>query len=203
MKELDLFQIVEGHLLEDARPSVYLESAAERNEFENHPFSMLLKLKGSPQPPKYHPEGDAWNHTMMVVDEAAQRKAQSGDARTLMWAALLHDLGKPGTTKIKNGKIISYGHDALGAKLAREFLLFFGCDETFIDGVVTLVQWHMQILYFENKLPFFKEQELRQKADMQEVGLLSLCDRIGRKDSDEQQEQKKVERFVKKIEGEA
>ena len=203
MKELELFRSIEGHLLEDERPSVYLESAAARNEFENYPFSMLLKLKGSPQPPKYHPEGDAWNHTMMVVDEAALRKAQSGDARTLMWAALLHDLGKPGTTKIKNGKIISYGHDALGAKLAREFLQFFGCDERFIDGVVALVQWHMQILYFENKLPFLNEKELREKADMREVGLLSLCDRIGRKDSDEQQEKQKVERFVKKIEGDA
>ena len=200
---LELFTTIQGHLLEDDRPSLYLEKAAELPEFHSHPFSMLLKLKGSPQPLKYHPEGDVWNHTLLVIDEAAKRRHQSSDALTFMWAALLHDLGKPGTTKIKNGKIISYGHDTLGAKLAREFLEFFGCDDAFIDEVVHLVQWHMQLLYFEKSLPFFKEAELREKANIDDVGLLNLCDRIGRKNSDELQEEQKVQRFVRKLKGDS
>ncbi len=200
---MELFTAIEGHLLKDERPSVYLEHAAELPEFGSHPFLMLLRLKGSPQPPKYHPEGDVWKHTMLVIDEAAERRDQSNDARTFMWAALLHDLGKPGTTKIRNGKIISYGHDTLGAKLAREFLQFFSCDESFIEEVVKLVQWHMQLLYFEKSLPFFKEAELRENANIDDVGLLNLCDRIGRKNSDKQQEQQRVDRFVRKLKGDS
>ena len=194
-----LFFSVEGHLLSDNRPSLYLNAAAGEPLFSSRPFSMLLDLKSVPQPPEYHPEGDVWNHTLLVVDEAAALRDHASDVRAFMWAALLHDLGKPGTTRMRNGKIIAYGHDTLGATLARDFLSAFGCDTDFIDRVVSLVQWHMQILYFELSLSFFKPEALLANANVDDIALLSLCDRLGRKGADRDQERLKVQRFLQKI----
>lgn len=65
---------------------------------------MLHRLKGTEQSLLHHPEGDVWNHTLLVVDEAANVKNKSTDAAVFMWAALLHDIGKPDTTT-KPGKV--------------------------------------------------------------------------------------------------
>ncbi|WP_019894874.1 multifunctional CCA addition/repair protein [Hydrogenovibrio halophilus] len=53
-------------------------------------FPELAALKGVTQPSKYHPEGDVWTHTRMVLDQACQLS----DALSVRWAALMHDLGK-------------------------------------------------------------------------------------------------------------
>jgi putative nucleotidyltransferase with HDIG domain len=48
---------------------------------------------------------------LLVVDEAAKRKAYSTDQRVFMWAALLHDIGKPASTRLRKGRITAYNHD--------------------------------------------------------------------------------------------
>ena len=110
-----LFDRVEQHLLGDERPSEAIREMADTPAFDTYPFSMLLRLKTTGQSPKHHPEGSVWNHTLLVVDEAARRRRESADARVFMWAALLHDIGKPDTTRNRNGKITAYNHDAVGA----------------------------------------------------------------------------------------
>ena len=75
-----LYQEMEHHLLNDAAPSVYFNHIKHRPEFQAFPFDMLYKLIGTRQSPKHHPEGSVWNHTMMVVDEAAKAKDHSSDA---------------------------------------------------------------------------------------------------------------------------
>ncbi len=84
-------------------------------------YARLAQLASSEhitgQSPQHHPEGSVWNHTLLVVDEAAKIKEQSADPRTFMWAALLHDLGKPSTTMRRKSKITSYDHDKVGAQL--------------------------------------------------------------------------------------
>lgn len=59
---------------------------------------------------------------MMVLDEAANLRSQSKSPDSFMWAVLLHDVGKPATTKEENGRISSYGHEVVGEKLAVNFL---------------------------------------------------------------------------------
>jgi putative nucleotidyltransferase with HDIG domain len=84
-----------------------------------------MRLKKVPQSPKHHPEGNVWNHTMLVVDEAAGKKGQSKDPEAFMWAALLHDIGKADATNQKKGRITAYNHEKVGAEQAGEFLREF------------------------------------------------------------------------------
>lgn len=115
----------------------------------------MKALTDTPQSPLYHPEGSVWNHTMMVLDNAAVLKTKSRDSRAFMWAALLHDIGKTPTTKIKHGKITSYDHDVSGAELAVRFLSELTDEENHIEKVTRLVRWHMQSLYITNGLHTF------------------------------------------------
>ena len=66
-----------------------------------------------------------------------------------MWGALLHDIGKLTTTKIRNGKITSYNHDIDGEGLAIEFLNKISDDYDFNKKVSKFVRWHMQPLFLE------------------------------------------------------
>ncbi len=196
----ELFEAIESHLLADEKPSDYLNSLAGRPDFKDPPFRLLLDLKGADQSPVYHPEGNVWNHTMLVVDQAAIRRDQSKDARAFMWAALLHDIGKPATTRKRKGKITSYDHDKVGAKLAREFLSLFSEDEPFIDRVYSLILYHMQILYVVKGLPFSDIPGMKTFGEQKEIALLGLCDRLGRLGYDRDAEEKDIRLFLKRVE---
>ena len=91
--KVTVFIDIHHHLLEDESPADYLNEVSNKKIFKDAPFSMLYRLKDTMQSPVHHPEGNAWNHTMLVVKEAAGRKNQSKDPEVFMWAALLHDIG--------------------------------------------------------------------------------------------------------------
>jgi putative nucleotidyltransferase with HDIG domain len=149
-----LFLESEQHLLEDDQPSHYFRDLAANGWFdETYPFTMLDKLRKIEQSEKFHPEGSVWEHTMLVVDMAAEGRHLSDHPRVFMWAALLHDLGKAVTTKVRGGRITAYDHDLQGAELARIFLQELTGDEYLIDQVAKMVRWHMQSLYVNKNLP--------------------------------------------------
>ncbi len=187
-------------MLRDSGPSAYLSGVQEDAAFREYPFSMLLRLKETEQSAKYHPEGNVWNHTMLVIDAAARVRNESSDTGVFMWAALLHDIGKPGTTKKRRGKITAYGHDTLGADLSRQFLNEFGCEGGFIDSVVSLVRWHMQILYVNKSLPFADIPAMKREANIADVALLCLCDRLGRAGANRKEEEKAARIFLETVE---
>ena len=197
-KGLELFEQIEQHLLLDEKPSVWLSGLMGTEAFGEYPFEMLAKLKDTPQSPQHHPEGNVWNHTLLVVDEAAQVKHKSSDPRAFMWAALLHDIGKPPTTARRKGRITSYDHDKVGAGLAREFLQAFTTDAGLIRRVVGLVRYHMQILFVVKGMPFADIEGMRQAVDLQDVALLGRCDRLGRKGVDQQLEEQNIRLFLEK-----
>lgn len=177
----EIFKNFNKHLLEDERPSKYFNSIVETELFENvYPLTMLKDLMKTPQSPVHHSEGNVWNHTMLVIDEASKRKDKSEDSRVFMWAALLHDLGKAPTTKMRKGKITSYDHDKVGKELSVDFLTEFECSEDFIEKVSYLVRWHMQILFVVKDMPFANIKGMTSEGNFKEVALLSLCDRLGR-----------------------
>jgi len=194
----NLYEEMEHHLLTDSRPSAYFEALEKEGALREYPFAMLHDLKNAEQSPEHHPEGNVWNHTMLVVDEAAKVKDKSSDGRVFMWAALLHDIGKPGTTRIRRGKITSYDHDSLGAKMAVEFLRQFSREEAFIEKVSALVRWHMQLLFVVNGLPFGDMEHMKQQTSVQDVALLGLCDRLGRLKADRAKEEENVRIFLEK-----
>ena len=194
----ELFKAINNHLLYDDVPSIFLSQLCSQPGFEIYPFNMLLKLRFTKQSPIYHPEGNVWNHTLLVVDEAAKRKTESKDAEVFMWAAFLHDIGKPPTTRIRNDKITSYDHDKIGAELAKDFLSEFTNNMQLIKNVCSLIKYHMQILFVINNLPFAAINEMKQNADIKEIALLGLCDRLGRTGANQITERNNVQLFIRK-----
>ncbi len=197
-QKLVIFHEIEQHLLNDKRPSEYFNRIPDGSWLQEYPFSMLGRLKTTEQNPKYHPEGSVWNHTMLVVDAAAAEKEKSSNPRVFLWAALLHDIGKPDTTRVRKGKITSYDHDRLGAKLAADFLREFDCEEEFIRDVSALVRWHMQLLFVTKSLAFANVDKMLSQVSVEDVGLLGLCDRMGRLGADRAEEEKNVALFLEK-----
>lgn len=193
-----LFQAVERCLLEQKMPSKTLQALMEKGEFNVYPFQVLNRQQFTEQSRIHHPEGNVWNHTLLVVDQAAQRKAESTDARVFMWAALLHDIGKPDTTRIRNGKITAYDHDKIGAELTKKFLSVFTEDTDFIMSVARLVRYHMQLLFVLKDMPFQDIEGMKKHVNIHDVALLGLCDRLGRTGRQVALEEKNVERFLEK-----
>ena len=197
MTARECYFAMDQHLMHDVEPSSYLEAISITPVFDEYPFSLLKKLKDTEQSPKHHPEGNVWNHTMLVVDEGAKVKGKSKDPRAFMWAALLHDIGKPSTTKVRKGRITAYHHEKEGEFIARGFLKEFTEDDAFIDSVAYLIRWHMQVLFVVNGLPFADIQSMKEQTDLYEVALLGQCDRLGRLDVDRIEIEKEMEQFIK------
>ncbi|BCN31219.1 HDIG domain-containing metalloprotein [Anaeromicropila herbilytica] len=193
-----MYEDINYHILNDTRPSIYIESLDEKGELEDRPFNMLSRLKKVEQSKKYHPEGNVWKHTMLVLNEAAKVKEKSSDSNVFMWGALLHDIGKFETTKYRKDKITSYDHDKVGAKRVEEFLEYFQQDTEYIKKVAMLVKYHMYILYVVKDLPFADLKGLRKETNIDDIALLGLCDRLGRGGADEKLEEENIRLFLKK-----
>ncbi len=108
-------------------------------------FPELLAMVGVPQDPLWHPEGTVWEHTLMVVDEAA--KARTGDVNddlVLMYSALCHDLGKPATTFTDDeGRIRSPNHEPEGVAPTVEFLERLRAPNFLVEQVSVIVRYHL------------------------------------------------------------
>ncbi len=102
----------------------------------------IAKLHGVEQPPQYHPEGDVWIHTMMMLEGLP-----AGCPPTLAWGVLLHDVGKPATfrsAKETGDRIRFDGHVEVGMAIGRTLLgqLRFSNDD--IEQILSLVEHHMR-----------------------------------------------------------
>ena len=95
-------------------------------------------MRGVEQPKQYHPEGDVFVHTMLLLRHAAWRTPD------LMWAALLHDVGKPVTLTFKDGVPHFYGHEALGADMAAGILARLRLPSASIDAIAAAIRHHMR-----------------------------------------------------------
>ena len=106
---------IEKLLLLAPRPSIGLRLAWDLGVVHAL-LPELVPLATCPQEPEWHPEGDVWTHTLMVVDEARQRidDLDRGRALAMMLAAVCHDIAKPETTIVSNGRIRSPGHEEAG-----------------------------------------------------------------------------------------
>lgn len=112
-----VFGEIEKLLLRARRPSLGLALLAEWGMLPVV-APELVPLAATPQDPEWHPEGDVWTHTLQVVDEAAGLLDGLEDDRprqlAVMLGALCHDLGKPPTTKLEDGRVRSRGHEEAG-----------------------------------------------------------------------------------------
>ena len=102
----------------------------------------ITGLKGVEQPPQYHPEGDVWIHTMMMLEGLP-----ADSSPTLAWGVLLHDVGKPATfrsAKETGDRIRFDGHVDVGMAIAKAILsrLRFSNDDT--GQILSLIEHHMR-----------------------------------------------------------
>jgi poly(A) polymerase len=102
----------------------------------------VARMKGVQQPPQYHPEGDVWVHTRMMLEAIP-----AGPPETLVWGVLLHDVGKPPTFTPPSGpgdRIRFNEHAEVGTRMAEAICrrLHFSNEET--DQIAALVANHMK-----------------------------------------------------------
>jgi poly(A) polymerase len=100
----------------------------------------ILVLKGCEQPPQFHPEGDVFVHTRLMLS-LLELDAPS---LALVWSVLLHDIGKPATYTFEEGDRIRFnGHDKVGAEMAEVILRRMKYPNELIDDVCIMVLNHM------------------------------------------------------------
>ena len=101
----------------------------------------VLALPGCAQPPNFHPEGDVYRHTRLMLGMLGR-----GCSETLAFGALLHDIAKPRCFKIDgNGKMTYYGHTEIGAKMAAELMRRLRRSRFVQDRVSYLVRDHLRL----------------------------------------------------------
>jgi poly(A) polymerase len=104
-----------------------------------HVLPDISAMKGVQQPPEFHPEGDVFVHTLLLLDNLP-----NPCPLTLAWGALLHDVGKPATFRVAPDRIRFDGHVEVGVKMAEKICaeLRFSNDET--EQILALVDNHMR-----------------------------------------------------------
>jgi poly(A) polymerase len=143
--------LVSAERVRDELTRILTEGGAARGFELLHETGLLAqvlpevqRLRGVQQPPEFHPEGDVWVHTMLLLE-----KLPAGCSATLAWGALLHDIGKPATYQPPNpavpgDRIRFNGHVEVGVRIAQAILarLRFSNEDT--DQIVALVKSHMR-----------------------------------------------------------
>jgi poly(A) polymerase len=101
----------------------------------------MARMKGVEQPPQFHPEGDVWVHTLMLLEQL-----EPGCSTTLAWGALLHDVGKPPTFRRAEDRIRFDGHVEVGVAMAAEICRRFRFSNEETRQIVALVENHMRFM---------------------------------------------------------
>jgi poly(A) polymerase len=130
----------------------------------------ITAMKGVAQPPEFHPEGDVFIHTLLLLENLPDPCPS-----TLAWGALLHDVGKPATFRVAPDHIRFDGHVDVGVKIAEEICgrLRFSNDDT--KQVLALVDNHMRFSHTTRmnqstlkkflRMPGFEEHLALHRAD--------------------------------------
>ena len=140
-------QLVSPERIRDELVRILTEGDARRG-FELLDSSGLLNdilpevaaMKGVGQPPEFHPEGDVWTHTLLML------QGLQNPTPTLAFGVLLHDVGKPGTFRVAD-RIRFDGHVELGERIARDILARLHFSNADSDQVIALIANHMRFTH--------------------------------------------------------
>jgi poly(A) polymerase len=151
-----------------------------------------IRMRGVPQPPEFHPEGDVWTHTMLLLEKLEPNATSSLPSReasrttrsvspTLAWGALLHDIGKPATYQppnpaIPGDRIRFNGHVEVGVRIAEVILARLRFSNEDNAQILALIKNHMRfgdILHMREstlkrflRLPHFDEHLALHRLDV-------------------------------------
>lgn len=152
--------------LGSSKPSIFFEILRQADILNVH-FNEIDNLIGKIQPEKYHPEGDSYIHTMVVVDKSVELTTDLA----IRFSCLVHDLGKGVTPK----EILPhhYGHDEKGMELVQKFGNRIGVPNSWIKCGKTSSKWHMKAGIFNQMTPK-KQIELIENVGKSMLGLEGL-----------------------------
>jgi tRNA nucleotidyltransferase (CCA-adding enzyme) len=179
---------IEKLLLQAQRPSIGFALARELGVIHQI-LPEMESLYDCPQDAEWHPEGDVWIHTLMVIDKARELNGDCDRPRliAIMLGAVCHDLGKPATTAVIDGRVKSPNHEAMGVDPATTILDRLNVNT--LDGfdvraqVIGLVAEHLR------PMAFFKARDtvtdgafrrLAQKVDLELLARFARSDCHGR-----------------------
>ncbi|MRR15398.1 MAG: CCA tRNA nucleotidyltransferase [Deltaproteobacteria bacterium] len=145
-----------------------LTRGGARRGFELLSASGLLKhilpevdrMHGVSQPPRFHPEGDVWEHTMIMLDTLARETAPNTDP-ALAWSALLHDVGKPVSRSEDEKGVHFYGHVQQGESIAGGVLHRLKFSNARRETVLSLIHHHMDFMNVQKMRPARLKRFLR------------------------------------------
>jgi tRNA nucleotidyltransferase (CCA-adding enzyme) len=178
---------LEKLLLQAPRPSIGFALALDLRVVDRL-LPEMRALVGCPQEPEWHPEGDVWIHTLMVIDETRARMddLDRWGQIAIMLGAICHDFGKPATTAVIDGRIRSLGHEEAG--VAPATVLLDRLNIHAIDGVdvrrhvLGMVAhhlkpgaWHKTVGVGDGAF-----RRLAQKVDLELLARLAKADCLGR-----------------------
>ena len=146
-------------------------------------FGELAALIGVPQPPRYHPEGDAYTHSMRVLHAAAQKKARALRPEAFVFAALTHDLGKAvSTARGEDGEWHACGHENTGVPLTRAMLGRLGVNREIIAYCENMCRLHMRAHVCHYRQAETGETNLLfdESVCPNDLALLAVCDTMGK-----------------------
>lgn len=179
-----IYQEFNKIFLKSKKPSVAFKLIKDLNVIKY--FPQLNLLVDCSQDKEYHPEGDVFNHTMMVIDEMANIILEENirdEYRILylFYAVLCHDFGKPYCTKKINDHITSYKHEVLGENPTKEFLKLITNEKKILQIVVSLVVNHMApFQLYSSKASLKALKKLSLKVNIEDLCLVAKADCLGR-----------------------
>ena len=178
---------VDKLLTQAARPSIGFAIALALGVIDRI-FPELKALVGCEQEVEWHPEGDVWTHTLMVIDTTRTLNGDLDRPRliTLMLGAVCHDLGKPTTTAFIDGRVRSPDHEQAGIQPTLSLLDRLNIHT--IDGfdvrsqVVGLVAQHLKpgMLFKAANVGDGAFRRLAHKVDLELLARMARADCLGR-----------------------
>lgn len=144
-------------------------------------FPGLYNLKDCPQNPLYHPEGSVWDHTMLVIDQAARQMVHLPEDWRLpyMLGMLCHDMGKPATTNRET--FTAYGHENVGVGIAKQFLEQMTDEYDAITKATQIVAMHMRpFSLYTSKAAIGAWRRLHNHVPLQILAYVTKADAQGR-----------------------
>ncbi len=174
----------EKALLKAEAPSAYFRKLQAMDHLREF-FPELAATIGVKQNPRFHPEGDVFEHTMLTLDEAAKLRDRAQWPLGFMLSALLHDLGKCVATQVQeDGRITAYGHEVLGLDLVERQMRRITNHEKLIAYVKNQAELHMRPNMLAGAKS--KKKKTRQLFDLSlcpnDLILLSRADASGKLD---------------------
>lgn len=138
-----VFEELKKALLQAEHPSLFFRLLREIGGLF-HWFPEIEALARVEQSPRHHSEGNVFEHTMLVLDEAAELRHRAVQPLPFMMSALVHDFGKIVATEVIDGEIHAYSHETKGTPMIKDFLHRITNEKNLIRYVVNMAELHMR-----------------------------------------------------------